>query len=207
MSNYSVIVFDLGNVLIPFDYSRILQKLNFISEGLGDKFLKLYTENYEYHRKFERGWISRDDFLNTMTNWLENKISKEEFCRIYSDIFTLNENVISLIPLLKKNYKVVLLSNTNEIHEEFGYSHYDFLKYFDKIFLSYKVGAVKPEEKIYRAVESYTRQPSSEHLFIDDVLDYIEGAKKCGWDGIQFQNYEQLINELKKRNIIHNGIN
>lgn len=204
---YSVIVFDLGNVLIPFDYSKIIIKLNSIEKGLGDNFVKLYNENYEYHRKFERGWIKREDFLNTMTSWLKYKISPEEFCKIFSNIFTLNDNVISLIPLLKKNYMLVLLSNTNEIHEEYGYSHYDFLKYFDKTFLSHKVGAVKPEEKIYRAVESYTQKPSQEHLFIDDVLDYVIGAKKCGWDAIHFQNYNQLITELKNRNIILDGIN
>lgn len=206
MLKYSVIVFDLGNVLIPFDYSKIVNKLNSVSDGLGDKFAKLYSENYEYHRDFERGKIKRKEFLATMLNWLEQKISEEDFCKIYSDIFTLNEKVISLIPLLKKNYTVVLLSNTNEIHEEYGYRQYEFLKYFDKLFLSYKVGAVKPEEKIYRAVELYTQKPSNEHLFIDDVLEYVEGAKKCGWDAIQFHNYEQLINELKIRNLILDGI-
>ncbi len=206
MRKYSVIVFDLGNVLIPFDYSKIVNKLNSISDGLGNKFAKLYSENYEYHRNFERGKITRKEFLETMSNWMEHKVSIEQFCKIYSDIFTLNENVISLIPQLKKNFKVVLLSNTNEIHEEYGYGHYEFLNYFDKIFLSHKVGAVKPEEKIYRAVESYTQKPSQEHLFIDDVIEYIEGAKRCGWDGIQFLNYENLIDELKIRGINLNGI-
>ncbi|MCX7798689.1 MAG: HAD family phosphatase [Melioribacter sp.] len=206
MQKYSVIVFDLGNVLIPFDYSRVIDKLNSINDGLGNKFSKLYMENYEYHRNFEKGLINKTDFLNTMLNWLEHKISVEEFCKIYSDIFTLNEKVISLIPSLKKNYKVFLLSNTNEIHEQYGYSHYDFLRYFDKIFLSHKIGAVKPEEKVYRVVESHSQKPSSEHLFIDDVIEYVEGAKKCGWDGIQFKSYEQLLTELKFRNIILDGI-
>lgn len=206
MSKYSVIVFDLGNVLIPFDYSKVVNKLNSISEGLGDKFARLYSENYEYHRNFERGKITRKEFLETMLDWLEHKVSENDFCKIYSDIFTLNEKVISLIPELKKNYQVLLLSNTNEIHEEFGYGHYEFLNYFDKIFLSHKVGAVKPEEKIYRAVESYTQKPSHEHLFIDDVPEYIEGAKRCGWDGIHFQNYELLVEELRNRNIFLDGI-
>ncbi|MEG8948034.1 HAD family hydrolase [Rosettibacter firmus] len=207
MKNYSVIVFDLGNVLIPFDYGRIINKLNSIEDGLGFKFANLYKEHYEFHRNFERGLVSREEFLNTMLDWTDHKINPDEFCKIYSDIFSLNENVISLIPVLKKNYTVLLLSNTNEIHEEYGYRHYEFLKYFDKIFLSYKVGAVKPEEKIYKAVETFSQKPSSEHLFIDDIPDYVEGAKKCGWDGIVFQNYEQLVNDLKLRNIILDGIN
>ena len=72
---------------------------------------------------------------------------------------------------------------------------------FDKLFLSYEIGAAKPEEAIYRAVETYTRKPSSEHLFIDDIKEYVEGAKACGWDAIQFKGYENLVKELDKRGV------
>ena len=199
---YSVIVFDLGNVLIPFDYSIVINKLNQIKPGTGDKFERLYRENYHIHREFEKGNITREDFLSTIIEWTDHAVTKEQFCKIYSSVFTLNQKVIGLLSRLKKNYKLCLLSNTNEIHEELGYSHYDFLKEFDRLFLSYKVGAVKPEKKIYKAVEEYTQKPSYEHLFIDDILEYVEGAKNCGWDAIQFTGYDELVRELKARKII-----
>jgi putative hydrolase of the HAD superfamily len=204
--SYSVIVFDLGNVLIPFDYNKAIERINKIEDGLGNKFARLYASNYEFHRDFERGKISREKFLDKMCEWLEGKVDSEEFCGIFSDIFTTNDDVIKLLPVLKKNYKLVLLSNTNEIHEEYGYSHYEFLKYFDKLFLSHKVGAVKPEEKIYRAVESFTGAPSSEHLFIDDIQEYADGAKRCGWDAVRYTDYNSLIDELKARNINLDGL-
>jgi FMN phosphatase YigB (HAD superfamily) len=50
---------------------------------------------------------------------------------IYSKIFTVNEDVALLLPELKKKYKLILLSNTNEIHREYGWKDYSFLKYFD----------------------------------------------------------------------------
>ncbi|MGK9369392.1 HAD family hydrolase [Melioribacter sp. Ez-97] len=203
---YSVIVFDLGSVLIPFDYTKAIERINKAEEGLGNKFARLYAENYEFHRDFERGKISREKFLDKMCEWLEGKVDREEFCRIFSDIFTTNDDVIKLLPVLKKNYKLVLLSNTNEIHEEYGYSHYEFLKYFDKLFLSHKVGAVKPEEKIYRAVESYTGMHSSEHFFIDDVQEYVDGARRCGWDAARFVDYNTLIHDLKIRRINLDGL-
>lgn len=199
---YSVIVFDLGNVLIPFDYSIVVDQFNRIKPGMGDKFVKLYQENYHIHREFESGKISREKFLSTMMEWTENKLTKEEFCRIYSDLFTLNQNVIDLLSKLKKNYLLCLLSNTNEIHNEYGYRHYNFLNHFDKLFLSYEVGAVKPQKEIYQAVETFTQKPSSEHLFIDDILEYVEGAKSCGWDAIQFKGYDDLVKELYARGII-----
>ncbi len=197
MSKYSVIVFDLGNVLIPFDYKKVIDAFNQRKTGLGDKFAKRYQENYNLHREFEKGNISLDEFLGTMTEWLEHKVTAEEFCRIFSDIFTRNREVIDLLPKLKKNYVLCLLSNTNEIHEKYGYNNDGFLKTFDKLFLSHKVGSIKPEEKIYRTVEEFTGKPSSEHLFIDDVPEYVQGARACGWEAIQFTGYENLIAELK----------
>lgn len=199
---YSVIVFDLGNVLIPFDYSKPVDYFNKRSAGLGDKFSKLYEENYHVHRNFEKGILSRKEFLVTMLDWLEHKITEEEFCKTFSRVFTVNADTVNLLPVLKEKYTLCLLSNTNEIHREYGWKQYEFLKIFDKQFLSYEVGALKPEENIYRAVEEFTHKPSSEHFFIDDVHEYVEGAKSCGWDGVQFVNFEMLIEDLKNRKIL-----
>jgi len=196
-----VIVFDLGNVLLPFNYSGAAKRLNLIDENLGETFLSFYKEHYALHRSFERGDLPKEKFISTVRNALQNKVDEESFCKIYSEIFTLNEKVSSLLPKLKPNYKLVLLSNTNEIHKQYGWRQYDFIKYFDKLILSHEVNAVKPEEKIYSAVEAFTELPPETHLFIDDILEYVEGAKKMGWDGIQFTGYEKLIEELQERSI------
>jgi glucose-1-phosphatase len=199
---YSVIVFDLGNVLLPFDYNILIGKLNEIENNLGENFMEYYENNYNLHRSFEKGEISEEDFIERMLKVLGNRIDKEKFCNYFSEIFKVNEDVISLLPKLKKNYTIVLLSNTNSIHEKYGWKHYEFLKYFDKLFLSHEIGAYKPEEKIYKAVENFTKKPPSEHIFIDDVPEYVEGAKKMGWDAVKFRSYEKLLDDLKEREII-----
>ncbi|MGE5498273.1 MAG: HAD-IA family hydrolase, partial [Syntrophothermus sp.] len=173
---YSVIVFDLGNVLLPFDYSPMIQKLDNVKEGLGASFSSYYKENYMIHRKFERGDLTDAEFLKVMLEHCGNLIDEETFCRFYSEIFTENAEVTALLPELKKKYMLVLLSNTNNIHREFGYKHYDFFKYFDKLILSHEARAVKPEPEIYRAVESYTGHAPEKHIFIDDIAEYAEGA-------------------------------
>lgn len=193
------IVFDLGNVLIPFDYSVAVTRLNEIEENLGESFLTFYKSNYELHRSFERGDLSEEEFIRMMLNSLQNKIDEETFCRIYSEIFTVNESVASLLPRLKQHYKLVLLSNTNAIHKKYGWEQYEFITHFDKLILSHEVNAVKPEEKIYKAVEAFTGFHPEEHVFIDDILEYVNGAKKMRWDGVQFVGYENLIGELQKR--------
>ncbi len=199
---YSAVVFDLGQVLIPFDYNIFIQAVNKHKAGLGEEFVRKYNQNYHIHRDFERGKISEQDFITQMLEWLEHKVTAEQFVNYWSSIFSLNQDVISLLPKLKERYKLYLLSNTNSIHQKYGYQHYDFLKIFDKLFLSHEVGFVKPEEGIYRAVENFSKLPSSEHIFIDDIAEYVEAAKKLGWDGIQFTGYDELLREFTERGIL-----
>ncbi len=199
---YSVIVFDLGNVLLPFNYDVVVEKFNKVSTGLGDKFVESYRNNYQIHRSFERGDITEEEFLEKMLNLLGHKIGKEKFCNDFSKVFTVNKEVAELLPELKKKYILVLLSNTNSIHEEYGWKNNNFLKYFDKLILSHKVNAVKPEQKIYKAVEVFTKKPPAEHIFIDDIAEYVEGAKYVGWDAVQFTGYEKLVNDFKRRGIL-----
>ena len=199
---FSVIVFDLGNVQLPFDYNILIKRLNKVEENLGKKFMDFYMNNYEIHKQYESGKLPEDEFIKIMLNALDNKIDTETFCKMYSEVFTLNEDVVSLLPKLKEKYILVLLSNTNSIHKKYGWGHYDFLKYYDKLILSHEVGSVKPEEKIYRAAETFTKKPSNEHFFIDDIPEYVEGAKKLGWGGTQFTTYDQLLIDLKVNNIL-----
>ncbi len=201
-NKYSVIVFDLGNVQIPFDYNILINRLNKTEAKLGDNFYSFYKNNYDIHREFERGKLSEDEFIKIMLNALGNKIDAETFCKFYSEIFIVNEDVVSLLPKLKKNYTLVLLSNTNSIHQKYGWGNYDFLNYFDKLILSHEVKSVKPEEAIYRAAENFSSKPSGEHFFIDDIFEYTEAAKKLGWGAAQFTSYNQLVNDLKKNNIL-----
>jgi len=199
---YSAIVFDLGNVLIPVDYDILINKLNRLEECLGERFIEYYRSHYSVHRDFERGKIPEDVFIDQMLKVIDNKIDAETFLKYYSDIFTVNEEVVSLLPKLKKNYKLFLLSNTDSIHQKYGWQKYEFLKYFDKLILSHEVGAVKPEEKIYRAVEAASSLPSEEHFFIDDIREYVDAAKNIGWEAVQFTGYEALINDFHQHQII-----
>jgi len=202
LQKYSAIVFDLGNVLIPFDFNKAIIKLNQIENGMGDRFNNFFKSNYNLHRDFEKGKIPENNFIHRMLEVVNHRIDPATFCRYYADIFSLNKNVISLLPVLKRNYKLFLLSNTDSIHKKYGWEKYEFLNNFEKLILSFEVGAVKPEEKIYRAVEEASGFTSKEHFFIDDIQEYVDGAKKIGWDAVQFIIYQKLLNDLKERNII-----
>lgn len=198
---YSVIVFDLGNVLINFDYSIAGKKFDEIEPNLGKQFLENHKNNYHIHRAFEKGLISEEEFINIVLSGVNHKVDSETFVKIYSDIFTPNKDVISLLPILKKKFKLILLSNTDPLHKKYGWMNYEFLSSFDHLVLSFEVGSVKPEEKIFKAVEELSKVPPQKHLYIDDIAEYVEAAKKLGWDAIRFLNYNQLFEELKSREV------
>jgi putative hydrolase of the HAD superfamily len=201
-SQIKVIVFDLGNVLIPFDYSVAIDRLNEIEKDLGSRIYEYIKANYHIHRDLEAGKIAEDEFISTCLSLAKVQIDRELFCRIHSEIFNVNEDVAGLLPLLRQNYRLVLLSNTNAIHQKYGWQHYSFLSNFEKLILSHEVGAVKPEKEIYQAVMNYTGEKAESHIFIDDIPEYIEGAVSCGWEGIVFRGYSFLKEELEKRNLL-----
>ncbi|MBK9097040.1 MAG: HAD family phosphatase [bacterium] len=201
VKKYSAIVFDLGMVLIPFDYTIAVKRLNQIEQNLGSRFIEYYNSNYHLHREFEKGMITESEFINKMLAIVNHKLDRETFCKIYSEIFSVNEDVVALLPVLKNDYKLFLLSNTNSIHQKYGWQKYEFLKYFDELILSHEVKSLKPEEEIYRAVEAASGFSSKEHFYIDDIPEYVDAAKKIGWDAVQFVDYDRLIIDLKNRDI------
>lgn len=202
MRKFSAVVFDLGMVLVPFDYKIMVKRLEAIENGLGTQFIESYKQNYDIHRDFERGFISESDFIDRMLMVLNHKIGAETFKKFYSEIFTFNQNVIDLLPVIKKNYRLFLLSNTNVIHQHYGWKDFPFIRHFEKLILSHEIGAVKPEEKIYRAVEAVSGLPSEEHIFIDDIEEYADAAIRLGWEGIHFTGYRDLVEKLHSKHII-----
>jgi putative hydrolase of the HAD superfamily len=193
----------LGQVLVKFDYRIFAEKINCYRLGLGDEFLDNYKKNYHLHRDFESGKIAEKVFVDKMLEFLEFRIDNITFRKYFSEIFSLNDDVISLLSNLKNKYKLFLLSNTNSIHQEYGWKNYDFLKYFDGLILSHIVGAVKPEEKIYRAVEIISGFAPQEHLFIDDISEYVLAAQRIGWHAIHFIGFDDLVYNFKKRGVLN----
>ncbi|MCE1190221.1 MAG: HAD family phosphatase [Ignavibacteria bacterium] len=203
MNSIKAIVFDLGNVLLPFDYSIMIARLDAVQEGLGEIFTAFYKAHYDdFHRRYERGDMSDEEFLQPIVETLQHKVDADTFCRFFSEVFTVNESLAGLLPLLRNNYRLILLSNTNEIHRQYGWKNFSFLENFEKLFLSHEVHAVKPEPAIYQAVMAYTGLRPEEHIFIDDVAEYAQGARDAGWDAIQFRGTENLLTEFSQRGIV-----
>ena len=195
------IIFDLGNVIIPFQFSRGYEQLENYC-GIPAQDIPARIGSTGLVKLLETGQIEPEKFVAELSAYLNLGLTYPEFCKIWSSIF-LPEILIpeSFFAALKKRYKLLLLSNTNAIHYEAIQESYSVLQYFDLVVLSHEVKAMKPDPAIYqKALE--LAECSAEHcLFIDDLPENIEGARRTGMDGIVFQSYVDLKEQLSRRGI------
>lgn len=195
------IIFDLGKVIIPFDFSRGYAAMAPLCRYPEAEIRGRIGET-DLVRRFESGLIEPEDFVRQLSERLELRTDYAGFCEIWSSIF-LPDTLIpeSMLEGLKKRYRLVLLSNTNVIHFEMVRKAYPLLRHFDAFVLSYEARAMKPSPLIYeKAVQEAGCQPE-ECFFTDDIAAYVEAAKRFGIDAVQFQSAEQLGSELKARGV------
>jgi hypothetical protein len=103
MNEIKAVVFDLGMVLIPFNYDFALNRLNLIKPGSGEKVMEFVRENYHYFRAFEAGKLTTEEFIPMLmkAGEVEDLLSIDEFCFIYSEIFSINYDVRRTVEQVK----------------------------------------------------------------------------------------------------------
>lgn len=194
--------FDLGNVLIYFDWKIAESRLNKIELGLGFRTTQFLKNNRNLIVQIEKGKITEDEFLSAIKKHIDSKIDQITLAKIYSEIFWENKVLTNLLPELHQKYNLYLLSNTNAIHKKFGWEKFEFLKHFDKLFLSYELGYLKPEKEIYQKVLEKIKIKPEEILYVDDIKEFVEAAKECGWNAYHFTSNENLVEFFKESQIL-----
>lgn len=195
------IIFDLGRVIVPFDFQRSYAKLSPLC-GLPHEQIPERLRQGDLVQRFESGRIEKEAFVTEFSKVLGVNLAYADFCDIWSSIF-LPDTLISeeFVKALRGRYRVLLLSNTNAIHFEMVEANYPILQHFDYKVLSYKVGAMKPEPVIYQEAIRHAGCRPDEIFFTDDIPEYVEGAKREGIDAVQFQDAEQVQRELRARGV------
>jgi FMN phosphatase YigB (HAD superfamily) len=193
------VIFDLGKVLIPFDFQLGYAKLGVFC-GISAADIPARLVGSTLVGDFESGRIAPRDFADRFCRSLNVDIPYEQFCEIWSSIF-LPDTLIpeAMLQGIARNFRLVLLSNTNAIHFEMLVQTYPLLRHFHSYVLSYEVGAMKPLPLIYqRAIEAAGCQPG-ECFFTDDIEANVDAARAQGMDAVQFQSAAQIEAELYKR--------
>lgn len=199
--NITTIVFDFGNVLGFFSHRKAAEQLTVYSSLSADDILYHYLDS-QLEDDFESGRMSLPAFREEVRRRCQVTCSDEQLDLAIADMFSPNHEVCALVPALKVRYRLVLLSNTNELHAtHFCRQFADTLGHFDSLVLSHEVGLRKPSADIYAHCRQVAASAPQECLFIDDLSANIEAARACGWQGIVYHPGLDLRRELHKLGI------
>ena len=136
-NKYRVIAFDLGNTVIRFDHGISAKKLANLFKMDSKKIYDTFFDS-EITRAFDRGRLSPRQFHDEASKALGVKLPYNDFTKIWSDIFWVDEGTASLVRELKDlNYRLFLLSNINRLHFEYIEKKFDIIKAFDVHFFSF----------------------------------------------------------------------
>jgi glucose-1-phosphatase len=193
-----VLLFDLGRVLVDFDHLRSAQRISAFCSRTPGEIYDLFFES-GVTIAFEAGKITPQDFYLQVKQMLDLKLSYASFEPIWNDIFFLsakNRSVFGLINALRANYKIALLSNINILHYEYLKKHFPVFGVFDKVFLSFQLGLIKPNQEIYNLVVQDLGVDPQEIFYTDDRPELVESAKSLGIKARVFTDFNQLISDL-----------
>jgi putative hydrolase of the HAD superfamily len=202
MSKIRSIIFDFGDVFINLD-----------KEGAMFNALKLFQlEHFDddmlaTNIAYEMGQISTETFIDfylTKFNTLDKAQIIEAWNYILKDfpIYRLN-----FLKQLKEHYdyKLVLLSNTNELHINAVKSkvtfYEEFKSCFDAFYLSHEIKKRKPNSDIFEFVLDENQLMPEESLFIDDTEENTASASQLGlkvWNIDEKKEDVIQLFELKK---------
>jgi len=197
-----VILFDLGNVILPFNHFQIAEKLARFSrdKAFHDPqriFFHLFDLREGMINRFDEGKVSPAEFFRSLKESFRLSLSFEEFVPVWNDIFTENLETSEIILSLKGNWKLALLSNTDPLHFDYTRSKFPILQAFEKWILSYEVGFKKPAVEIFRRAIDWASVEPGKILFIDDIQKNVEVADSLGIQGIHFVSAKALREKLK----------
>jgi putative hydrolase of the HAD superfamily len=180
------IVFDFGNVIGFFDFRLTLRRLTEHTH-LGPDELRSLFDGAELEDDYESGRISTPVFLQRVRELGQLRCNDETLATAWADIFRPNPEVCALLPRLKPRYRLLLGSNTNELHaRHFCRQFADHLRHFDALVLSHEIGCRKPTAGFWRHCQKLAQGEPHECLFIDDLPANVAGAREHGWHGIVY---------------------
>ena len=191
--NCKVAVFDLGKVLVDFDYGIAARTLTAFSKVSASE-LQHLIEKSSLLVRFETGLTNRDQFFRQVCDASGFCGNQAKFNASFADIFSPIEPMINFHRELRRTgVPTYIFSNTNDLAVSHIRAQFPFFSNFDDYILSYEHGAMKPDRKIYEIVERITGKRGEEICYIDDRLENIETGKAMGWQTIWHQLPEETI--------------
>ena len=192
------IIFDVGNVLMGYDWEEYLRSYDFPEEKyqkIADAVFRNPIWEEQDRGQHEESWYV-DKFVESAP---EYEADIREVIRRDPECMHLYDYAETWVKYLKnQGYHLYVLSNYGTYMLDRTKQDMSFLKYMDGVVFSCDVQQIKPEVDIYKTLlKRYSLKPEKS-VFLDDRAVNCEGAGKAGIRTIQFENLKQAAKELEK---------
>ncbi|MCU0871870.1 MAG: HAD family phosphatase [Pirellulaceae bacterium] len=199
--------FDLGNVVLPFDYLVAVRQMAGVA-GVPPAAIQKVVFDSGLEDAYERGEMTTEQFYETFCQRTGKRPDCAALLVASSDMFRLDEAVAALILQLRNSgHRTGLLSNTCDAHWRFCVDRkFPILQQlFEVTALSYELRAMKPDPAIYEAAAALAGVAPGEIFFVDDRPEHVAGARQAGFDAVLFTGAAELAAALESRGVRPNG--
>lgn len=195
-----LIAFDLGNVLTMVDERPAARELARLSGATEDRAFRVCFDPLA-KRVLETGQVTFPEFAGAVMRELGFEIPLHRFTEIFEWSLTPNREIFRLVERVLSGFRIALCSNTSEPHWALERRRLPFADRFDPVVLSCRVGAMKPDRRIYDALSSLSGVAHREIVFIDDAPANVEGARAAGIHAIRYSSVRQLESDLEEAGV------
>lgn len=198
-------LFDIGNVLLHFDFARFEAPFLERSSSATPEALQRIREIKE---AMEDGQLPAEEFVAEAIRLAGFKGDADDFRRLWVDIFWPNEPMFAVVEALAaRGYPLFILSNTNAPHAEHIFSTYPVFRHFGRSIFSHEARASKPHEAIYRlAIESCALTPERT-IYVDDLAANVDAGRAAGLRSIAYDpaSHGAFLSALAGHGIVLDG--
>ena len=194
----TVVAFDLGRVLVDFDYSIAARKIAAHGD-LPSAQIETLIGQSPLIIDYESGRLTRSEFFKKICQATGFHGTMDEFGGFFADIFTPIPPMIELHAKLHHHgIPTYALSNTNDLAIEHIRLNFPFFRDFDGYIFSYEIGIMKPDATIYEALEKLAGCRGKEIVYLDDRLENVNAGAACGWRAILHESPEKSRAALRE---------
>lgn len=203
LKKYDTIIFDFGQVIVDLNYELCIA--NFMKWATDEQKVKTLLSYTDFHKEYEKGACSSEEFIQLANAYLETDIPEDEFRAAWNSMVgEMPKRRMDFLVQLKQSKQVLLLSNTNQIHEDYfegrirkefevsGMNHFVHHPIY-----SHRIGLRKPNADIYEYVITNHLVDPAKALFLDDKLENVEASIASGIAAIQVKHPDQIFEILK----------
>jgi epoxide hydrolase-like predicted phosphatase len=193
------VIFDYGGVILKMSSSW--RYANFLSRFYNLPKSIIKKKASPSLALLQKGIISENEFWERISSALRRPVPKNKgdaWRKCLQNDFHIYPEMTRFVKKIRsKGFKTAVLSNTIESHLGVirnPLAHKD----FDVEIFSCRVGARKPELKIYKILLKKLKVKPEECIFIDDLNENLKPAKKLGMRVILAKNPKQIIHNVQK---------